>query len=64
MIGWVRSMLSRRPSGDDERARQAAVIEEVKAESVAVKRKANRALRLDAYIGSQESLRRIGGLHR
>ena len=58
-------MLSRRPSGDDERARQAAVIEEVKAESVAAKRKANRALRLDAYIdSSQESLRRIGGLHR
>lgn len=65
MIGWLRSMLGRRSSGDDERTRQAALIEEVKAESAVAKRKANRALRLDSYMAaSQDSLRRIGGLHR
>jgi len=61
MIGWVRKVLLHRAAPDDERTRQAEVIEEVKAESAVAKRKASRALRLDAYMAaSQESLRRIG----
>jgi hypothetical protein len=72
MIDWLRRAARVfhviRPAPDDERASQAALLRDVKREARLMDREHRVALRAARNslrdVASQESLRRIGGLHR